>query len=356
MNGLPEDYVVQYIYQYVGYVKERANGSLNGGCPICREGDSWGKKSRFYYNPELEGEKNTVYCHNCGYSKNSIGFIMDVAGLSYKEVKQESENYDIIPKNINYEEFDNLIDNKKTPTLPDNCINLFDKNQLAYYKDNEVVNTAVKYILSRKIHKSPNKPKAIYVSLDDYIHKNRLIIPYYDINGEIAWYQTRKLLEDDSPKYLSKVNSDRSMYNMDQIDDDYPYIFIFEGAIDAMFVKNGTCLSGITESGDFTLTDTQESQLCAYPLHEKVWIMDSPYLDEAARKKSNMLYNRGEKVFCWPKELGKVCKDFNDVIMKTGKTKIPQEFILRNLMNDESNTINLDCNDLKDKLKSTFSC
>jgi len=351
MNSLPEDYVTQYIYQYVGYVKERKNGILNGGCPICREGESWGKKARFYYNPELEGNKSTVYCHNCGYSKRSVNFIMDVSGLSYKEVVFESKEYDIVPRDFNCDEFDRLFEIKSdTPTLPSNCINLFDKTQLEYYKDDKIVKLAVKYIIDRKINNAPNKPKALYVSLDDYIHKNRLIIPYYE-NNKVIWYQSRKLLDDDSPKYLSKVNSDRSMYNIDNIDDNNQYIFIFEGAIDSMFVENATCLSGITESGEFVLTDEQDRQLSMYPLHTRVWVLDSPYLDEAARKKSSMLFRRGEKVFKWSREIGEKCKDFNDIIIKSNKTKIPQEFILRNLIKEESNSMKLDVSCLKEKLK-----
>lgn len=355
MNGLPVDYVTQYIYQYVGYVKERRNGMLNGGCPSCKEGKSWGKTARFYYNPELEGVSNTTYCHNCGYSETSIRFISDMTGMSYKEIYRESNEYDIIPKDINYDEFDNLFEIKTdTPDLPNDCINLFDKNQLNFYKDNKIVQTAIKYLVDRKIYNAPNRPKAFFLSLNDYIHKNRLIIPYYD-NNKVKWYQSRKILDDDSPKYLSKVNSERSMYNIDCVDESNPYIFVFEGAIDSMFIKNGTCLSGITEKGEFVLTSEQERQLSMYPLHTRVWILDSPYLDEAAKQKTSMLFNRGEKVFQWPKELGKVCKDFNDIIMRSNKTKIPQDFILRNIMKEESNSMKLDSNNLKDKLNVLFN-
>lgn len=351
MQSLPSDYVSQYVYQYAGYVKEKKNGMLQGGCPICHEGDSWQKSARFYYNPNLEGERNTCYCHNCGHSSNSVSFIMTLTGMTFKEVMMESKDYDVIPRDINYDDFEKQFDHKtETEDLPLNSINLFDKNQLNYYKDNEVVRLAVHYIVSRKINKSPNKPKALYLSLDDYTHKNRLIIPYYE-NGKIIWYQSRKLLDDDSPKYLSKVNSERSLYNLDNIDEDIPYLFIFEGAIDSMFVKNGTCLSGITENGEFVLTERQEKQLSRFPFHEKVWIMDSPYLDAAARKKSSMLFHRGEKVFQWPEKVGNVCKDFNDIIMKSNKKEIPQEFILGNLMEEESNYMKLDSDNLKDSIR-----
>jgi len=93
MQGLPSDYVAQYVYQYAGYVKEKKNGVLNGGCPICHEGDSWQKKARFYYNPNMEGERNTCYCHNCGHNSNSVNFIMSISGMSFKEVMEESRRY-----------------------------------------------------------------------------------------------------------------------------------------------------------------------------------------------------------------------------------------------------------------------
>jgi len=350
MQGLPTDYVAQYVYQYVGYVKEKKNGCLNGGCPICHEGDSWQKKARFHYNPNLEGERNTCSCFNCGYNSNSVNFIMTISGMSFKEVMEESKNYDIIPRDINYDEFERQFEVKKNEyDLPKNSIDLFDKNQLNYYKDNPIVRLAIKYLVERKINKAPNRPKTFYLSLDDFVHKNRLIIPYYD-NNKVVWYQSRKLLDDDSQKYLSKADSERSFYNLDEIDDDIPYLFIFEGAIDSMFVKNGTCLSGITEKGEFTLTEHQKNQLTMFPFHEKIWIMDSPYLDDAARKKTSMLFHKGEKVFQWPENIGKQCKDFNDIIMKSTKTNIPQEFILRNIMEVEPNYMKLDIGSLRDNL------
>lgn len=350
MIVLPSEYVSQYIYQYVGYVKEKRHGILNGGCPFCHEGDSWGKKSRFYYNPDLEGERNTVYCHNCGYTSTSINFIKDVSGLSYKEIIKESEEYDVIPKDLNFQQLsDNFIKEKNDNPLPLNSINLFDKNQIKYHKDNKYVRLALKYIIDRKIHAAPNRPKALYISLDDYVHKNRLIIPYYE-SGKIIWYQTRRLIDDGSPKYLSKVDSDKSLFNVDNIDQNYPYIFIFEGAIDAMFVENATCVSGITEKGEFTLTEVQERQFSAFPLHKRVWILDSPYKDKAARDKSAILFSKGELVFKWPENIGQTFKDFNEIIVNSNKTKIPQNFILRNLMNKETNYMKLNVESLKESL------
>ena len=67
-----------------------------------------------------------------------------------------------------------------------------------------------------------------------------------------------------------------------------------------------------------------------------------------------MLFHRGEKVFQWPEKVGNVCKDFNDIIMNSNKKEIPQEFILGNLMEEESNHMKLDSENLADKLKTIF--
>jgi len=342
---LPIEFIEQYIYQYVGYVKKKPNGKLIGGCPICHEGKSWGKKTRFNYNSNREGNGKTVVCHNCGYRNTSIGFIADVTGMDFKDIYKESQEYDIIPNTLNdYNvEYDNNTKNVKT--LPDDSINLFDPLQVNFYKDNKIIKLALDYIKTRKLCDSPNKPKTFYISLKDYIHKNRLIIPYYD-NGKIVWYQSRKLLDDDSPKYLSKVDSERSLFNIDNIDIDIPYIFIFEGAIDSMFVQNATCVSGITENGDFTLTNLQKEQFRRFPFHEKIWVLDSPYKDDAARNKTQQLFGNGEKIFKWPEKIGKQFKDFNDIIIQLPKNEITYEFIIGNLMKK---------NNLYDNVKSLLS-
>jgi hypothetical protein len=351
-KGLPPEYVSQYIHQYVGYVKEKKNGSLNGGCPICHEGDSWGRKSRFHYHPEREGDGNTTHCFNCGYSNNSLGFIADVSGMSFREIHKESEEYDIIPKHLD-NTYEHVEKREETPPLPENSINIFDKTQLEFYQNNDIVRLAVKYIVERKILTAPNKPKALYVSLDDYTHKNRLIIPYYD-NGRLVWYQSRKLLDDDTPKYLSKTNSERTLFNIDNIDPDIPYIFMFEGAIDSMFVKNATCLSGITEDGDFTMTNTQKIQLMRYPFHKIVWVIDSPYHDKAARNKTSSLFNKGEMVFQWPEALGNKCKDFNEIITGSSKKEITHSFIMRNIMEEEPNYMRLTIDGLGDIVRNNL--
>ena len=47
---LPQEYVVQKFCQYAGYPRySKRTNVWAAGCPICREGTSWGKKRRLNY-------------------------------------------------------------------------------------------------------------------------------------------------------------------------------------------------------------------------------------------------------------------------------------------------------------------
>jgi len=323
---IPEQYVVNVLYENIYKISyNKYNKSYNGCCPICKEGNSWGKKKRFYYIPE----KELAYCHNCGYSKKALTFITEVTNKSLHEIINEVKEFDIEILPIEEpKEVKKVIDK----SLPEDCINLSDISQIEYYKDNAVVKTALQLIKDRKLDKGINKPKTFYLSLKDVVHKNRLILPFYDENDDIIFYQSRGLTKKDlfeRPKYLSKVGAERSLYGMQNINSNLDNVFIFEGPIDSYFVENGLATCGITERSDKMFTSLQKEQINKLNLYEKVYVLDNQYCDKAALSKSIILADNNEKVFIWPKEL-KRFKDFNDICVAGNKDKIRPEFILKN--------------------------
>ena len=326
MIVIPEQYVVNVLYENIYKISyNKYNKSYNGCCPICKEGNSWGKKKRFYYIPE----KELAYCHNCGYSKKALTFITEVTNKSLHEIINEVKEFDIEILPIEEpKEVKKVIDK----SLPEDCINLSDISQIEYYKDNTVVKTALQLIKDRKLNKGINKPKTFYVSLKDVVHKNRLILPFYDENDDIIFYQSRGLTKKDlfeRPKYLSKVGAERSLYGMQNINSNLDNVFIFEGPIDSYFVENGLATCGITERSDKMFTSLQKEQINKLNLYEKIYVLDNQYCDKAALNKSIILVDNNEKVFIWPKEL-KRFKDFNDICVAGNKDKIRPEFILKN--------------------------
>ena len=322
---LPEEYTVQKFLQLSGYAKQKQRGKIiEAGCPICREGNSWGKKRRLYFVVQ----NNHIYCHNCGWSGNPLKFIQEVENKTYTEVLEEAKDYDVLPKDI--ELFESPQKKQSTDSLPHDCINLFDSNQMAYHKDNSIVNKCIQTVKNRKLDVAVNKPTTMWISLTDFTHKNRLVLPFYDLDNNIIFYQSRTVIPTERlPKYLSKIGGEKSLFNVNKVDPDIDSLFIFEGPIDACFVKNGVAVAGIQESQS-SYTSKQKEQLASFPLHDKVWVLDSQWQDRAAKIKTKKLIEQGESVFIWPEQYGKRFKDFNDMAVGLGINEIPYKFILDN--------------------------
>lgn len=323
MIVLPEEYIIQKFLQYAGAPKHnRFNKTFVGSCPICREGKSWLKKQRCYYIPK----NNNIYCHNCGWSSTPLSWIQEVSRMNIIDIKNELENYSTTIEELTVTENKELTTSN---TLPDDCINLFDHEQINYFKDEIVVQRALEFIKARKLDTACNRPKALYISLSDPVHKNRLVIPFFDVNKKIVHYQTRTILAADNkikPRYISKINSEKTLFNLDQISDD-DNIFIFEGPLNSCFVKNGIAVAGIQDSSERLFSQKQQDQINNLICRNFIWVLDSQWIDEAARKKSHILAKQGHKLFIWPESIGKKIKDFNDLAIQLNINEIPRDFI-----------------------------
>lgn len=328
---VPQEYTIQKFYQYAGFPKyKKLTNVYEASCPICREGKSWGKKKRCYY---LIND-NAICCHNCGWFSNTFNWIKHVSGLTAEEIRKEINSYDILPVDLLNEEPKKLTNTNPQPTLPLDSINLFDDGQIDFYKDNNVVNDALLFLKRRRIDTAVNKPKTIWLSLTDPVHKNRVVIPFYDSNNNIIFYQSRAIYPNETkPKYLGKINGERSLYNLNNITPESDNIFIFEGPIDAFFIANGTAVAGIQEQSSKSFTRLQEEQLLQFRLYNKIWVLDSQWQDKASFSKTQKLLDAGESVFIWPEQLGKRYKDINDVCVAEQKDQIDQRFIIDNTYN-----------------------
>jgi len=325
VKTVPEDYVVVKFFQYVGAPeKNKYNNTYQGSCPMCREGSSWLRKRRFYYLPKL----NRVFCHNCGYNKSPLSWIMEISCCSLTQILSELNE---TSSELKLEE--DKRQEIKVETLPKDCINLFDESQLQYYKHNKIVKLALTFMRGRLLDTAVNRPEALFLSLDDRIHKNRLILPFYDDNNKIVYYQSRTILEADmmcKPKYLSKFNSEKTIFNINKINSELDTIYIFEGPINSCFIKNGVAVGGIQENSYQMFTCKQKEQIDKFPFHKKIWILDSQWKDKAAFNKTKKLLELKENVFIWPKKLGEKYKDFNDIAIAIKCNQISPEYIKDN--------------------------
>ena len=292
-------------------------------CPICKEGKSWGKKQRCYFITE----NDNIYCHNCGSSLKPYNWIREVSGMSDKELRIDYEAFSPDVEDVTPETDRQVV--RVIPSLPEDSINLFDKLQVEFYKHNPTVATALKVIKNRRIDTGINAPDAIYVSLTDIVHKNRLIIPFKDGNGKIVFYQSRKMFEfDEKPKYTCKQGADKSIYGIDHVDSKLDTVFIFEGPIDSFFVQNGLGLAGINK-GHHKFTQVQQDQLEELKLFKKIWVLDNQWIDKTSREKTENLLDMGECVFIWPKHYMEY-KDFNEICVTKSLDQISPTFIKKN--------------------------
>lgn len=326
---LPEEYVLQKFYEHAGYPKHKKITNVHeAGCPICQEGHSWGKKRRSYYIPK----EHVICCHNCGWYSTPRKWIQHVTRMSYEEIDYELQTGDFRYIDMSPKSTSSMIVNTVVESLPKDSINMFDTQQLRYYSNSQVVKKCLDLIASRRLDTAVNRPKSLYLSLTDPVHKNRLCIPFYDTSGDIAHYQTRGFMPKDleeRPKYLSKINSNKTLFNINNVSVDAEEIYIFEGPIDSFFMKNSVATAGIQESSESVFTSRQRHMINTRPFAKHVWILDNQWSDQASRNKTKLLIEQGFSVFIWPKNFRQF-KDFNDLAINYKLDVVSPTFVRRN--------------------------
>jgi len=245
--------------------------------------------------------------------------------MSFREIRDDI--IDFGGDDIYCLEYTNQYNDEKKlelPELPGECCNLKDDMQIKYFSNCFIVKIAKEYCEKRRLFSCINSPKAIYVSLDDRFHRNRLIIPYYNSIGRIVSYISRSLLDsDEKPKYLFKFNVEKPLFNVDKVDSNFDHIFLFEGPIDSMFVKNGVAVSGIH------LTNTQEEQLNEFMFMKKIWVFDNFRTEEKeVISKIRDKMKEGEYVFLYDNEFSKY-KDLNQFCVEKKQDFIDPALIIK---------------------------
>jgi DNA primase len=179
----------------------------------------------------------------------------------------------------------------------------------------------LEYCKERRLFTAVNSCKKFFVSLEDKIHKNRLVIPFYDDNNKIVCYQTRSLTANQFPKYLTKFG-EKELFGKNNIDHQIPYVFIFEGPIDSMFVQNGVALASLAPTGK------QLQELNNLIGFEQIFVFDNDKDNKQTHKKIEKFIKEGKKVFMWPAEFDKF-KDFNEICCKLNLDEIPWKFVVK---------------------------
>lgn len=317
---LNQDFLIETFFSYCKRpLYKKYQNIFNAECPVCKEGKSTGRSRRLFYFPL----KNYLYCHNCCKSWSPFDWVKEVTSLTVPEILKR--NRDKTTNSVSISGSRQVLSQpiEKTPNddLPLECIDLTNPVQLEFYRDNNYVNSAFEYCINRRLFTAVNTCGKFYISLNDKIHKNRLIIPFFQ-NTKIVCYQSRALTNKQFPKYLTKFG-EKEIFGIDNIKSDIPYIFIFEGPIDSMFVQNGIALAALIA------TEHQQNIINSLLGYEIIYVFDNDKNNPQTAARIEKYIKNGKTVFIWPNEFKKF-KDFNEICSNLRIDEIPWKFVSKN--------------------------
>lgn len=223
----------------------------NFRCPLCGDSQKNKSKCRGY----IFRKKNDYFymCHNCGASCSFYNFLKQVDPNLLEAYQLERYK---LSANTNSPEptFTELKVKpvfKKTLSIPRIC----DLPDGHFAKD---------YVIGRKI---PEEMFSVLHYAEDFksfvesfeVEKDlkeddkRLIIPFYDKDGNLTGFQGRAL-GDSKIRYITIKLKDEGprMFGYDKVDETKK-VFVFEGPIDSMFIQNsvGVASSSLESASDF---------------------------------------------------------------------------------------------------------
>jgi len=213
----------------------------NFRCPLCGDSQKNKNKCRGY----VYRKKNDYFymCHNCGVSTSFYNFLKQVDPNLLEEYQMERYK-NSANTNSPEPEFSEL---KVKPVFTK-------KLDLPTIESLPDEHYAKKYVMGRMI------PKNMYSQLhyaDDFkafvdsfnVEKDimegdkRLIIPFYDKEGNLTGFQGRALGQSKIRYITIKLMDDvPRMFGINRVDEDKP-IYVFEGPIDSMFIKNSVAVA-----------------------------------------------------------------------------------------------------------------
>lgn len=255
-------------YEYIQFLNEkvleylphnyiRIGNKLNMRCPICGDSKKSATKKRGWYYLQ----NASYFCFNCSTGLSGIKFLEYISGNNYNEIRKEfmrlylktgkslelSAKYDIPTEELSIFQLQNIIKPEWKKPLSNN---------------------AKEYLNKRKVSEAPFLKETLYSC---YTKKNEeyIMIPW-KINGVDAYFQLNDFQKIRSLKYIFPKNKKKLIYGLDNIDISWPYIIVFEGVYDSLFVKNGIAV-GTKSITEYQLKLIKER----YPKHQIVISFDN---------------------------------------------------------------------------------
>jgi len=247
------NFISEFVYENLEGVKVTKGGThFTARCPLC--GDSKKSKSKKRFNLDFNNGSPVFHCWNCGRSGTFMQLYAELKGITIQEAISEVNRYSpeiiasrISPKQKEVKSTQPIIIEDHNYILKD-CIGISDEPESHQQKTGKSLLKS--FIEDRHI---PENYDVFYAYKGKYI--GRFIIPIYDENKRIIYFQARRSNEDMIPKYtnpdVSKANIILNRYKFDRS----KFIVVTEGLIDAYMIGNqGTTSLGLEINGSFIET------------------------------------------------------------------------------------------------------
>lgn len=298
-------YMADFVYEHIPGVRRQGN-KLNFRCPICGDGKKLNSRRGWYYI-----DTASYYCWNAGCPANESGmpgfkFLSAISGKPIKEIKLELVKRANSLQECGFTEkkFDLFNEESKR-----NKVSIADKMDFGVWTE-DLPDKCKQYIEDRKLLKAPFIPKNFKFLWD--LESERLVIPWGN-----DYYQERAILssQKDEPKYKFPSDTEKPIFGLDNLDPSFKCIFLLEGVLDAIWVKNGVAV------GSLNISAHQRDILEKYKEEYKIiWMPDNQFADESSFLMTQKICKKNPNidVFVWPKALKKF-KDVNESIIYSDK-------------------------------------
>ena len=279
--------------------KKKNDYLFNFRCPHCGDSQKSKTKARAY----LYRVKNDMFfkCHNCGQGQNLSNFIKFLDPKKYGEYLLE--RYKGSAPSTPQPKFDFKPTKFKETNLLDNCTkisNLKDDHPVKDYIKKRLIPTEYyeKLYLVNKFHNFANKVKP-GIFKEKYEHP-RLIIPFFDVTGELFAFQGRAFGKE-QPKYITiKLDETKQkVYGLERVNFQ-KHVYIVEGPLDSLFLDNCLAAGG----ADLTLR---------MPNDQVTYIFDNEPRNQEIVKRMYAVIEKDYNVVIWPNHIQ--LKDVNEMIV-----------------------------------------
>jgi len=311
-NNIPNEVAIGFFTENIeGAVKSAS--THRGRCPACGDSQQSSAKKRLYLLSNVE-RGWTVYCHNCELSMSLYNFVKEYYPTQYSSFRNRCLSKAFRKKKKgttdNSSREDKILSKlknkpKKQPVerteiekfYQDDCVALPD-NLKQDMKERRIPYSVLKTLRFCVTEKRRYKK-----------YKNRIVIPFFDKDKRIYYFQARAIDKKNSPKYINwerETDESKPEYNEFGVDMS-ELVYIVEGLFDSTFIDNAVSTLGVKMSHSKFLYFTDKYK-------KGVYCMDN---DPDGIFWTTKLLKKNMTCLIFPPEY-KEFKDLNDIAIHEG--------------------------------------